>query len=258
MTSDGLMSAAKPAGPRTVVISQPMLFPWVGMFEQIRLADVYVHYDDVQYSKGSFTNRVQIKTGQGIQWLTVPVKARLEQTIRDTPLQDDDHWRRKHLALLTQALAKAPYRDEMLDLVNEVYRSPADNIADFSASSMEAICRYFGFDRDRQYVWSSQLGIPGQSTERVLAVVQRFAGERYVTGHGAAQYFDHELADSLGISVEYMQYQKTPYRQLHGEFTPYVSILDLIANEGQAGVRFIHSPCQHWRAFLPAVQKDAA
>ena len=45
-----------------VVISQPMLFPWVGMFEQIRLADVYVHYTDVQFSKGSFVNRVQIKT----------------------------------------------------------------------------------------------------------------------------------------------------------------------------------------------------
>ena len=48
----------------TVVISQPMFFPWVGMFEQIALADVYVHYDDVQFSKGSFTNRVQLKTAR--------------------------------------------------------------------------------------------------------------------------------------------------------------------------------------------------
>ena len=55
-----------------VVISQPMLFPWVGLFEQIRAADVYVHYDDVQFSKGSFTNRVQIKTARGPRWLTVP------------------------------------------------------------------------------------------------------------------------------------------------------------------------------------------
>ena len=58
----------------TVVVSQPMFFPWVGMFEQIRLADAYVHYTDVQFSKGSFVNRVQIKTADGFRWLTVPLK----------------------------------------------------------------------------------------------------------------------------------------------------------------------------------------
>ena len=51
----------------TVVISQPMLFPWVGMFEQVALADVFVHYDDVQFSKGSFTNRVQLKTARRVR-----------------------------------------------------------------------------------------------------------------------------------------------------------------------------------------------
>ncbi|MBC8123824.1 MAG: WbqC family protein, partial [Gemmatimonadaceae bacterium] len=57
----------------TVVISQPMLFPWIGMFEQICLADVYVHYDDVQFSKGSFSNRVQVKSASGSKWITVPL-----------------------------------------------------------------------------------------------------------------------------------------------------------------------------------------
>ena len=30
----------------TLVVSQPMYFPWVGMLEQIRLCDTYVFYDD--------------------------------------------------------------------------------------------------------------------------------------------------------------------------------------------------------------------
>ena len=46
---------------KTVVISQPMYFPWVGMLEQMALADVWVHLDDAQFSKGGFFNRVQIK-----------------------------------------------------------------------------------------------------------------------------------------------------------------------------------------------------
>ena len=48
---------------KKIVISQPMLFPWIGIFEQIKLSDVYVHYDDAQLPQGrSFINRVQIKT----------------------------------------------------------------------------------------------------------------------------------------------------------------------------------------------------
>ena len=57
-----------------VVITQPMFFPWAGLLEQLRMADIIVYYDDVQFSKGSFTNRVQIKTPFGKKWLTVPLK----------------------------------------------------------------------------------------------------------------------------------------------------------------------------------------
>ena len=56
------------------MISQPMYFPWVGMLEQMRLADVFVHLDDAQYSKGGFLNRVQVKTQQGSSWITVPLE----------------------------------------------------------------------------------------------------------------------------------------------------------------------------------------
>ncbi|MCA9907942.1 MAG: WbqC family protein, partial [Anaerolineae bacterium] len=56
-----------------LVISQSMYFPWAGLLEQIRLADTFVHYDDVQHTRG-FYNRVQIKTGNGVRWITVPLR----------------------------------------------------------------------------------------------------------------------------------------------------------------------------------------
>ena len=57
-----------------IVISQPMYFPWVGILEQVQLSNIYVNYEDVQFSKGSFSNRVQVKTQSGIKWLTIPLK----------------------------------------------------------------------------------------------------------------------------------------------------------------------------------------
>jgi len=86
----------------------------------------------------------------------------------------------------------------------------------------------------------------------VLSVVQGLGGDVYVTGHGARHYLDHEAFEAAGVRVEYLDYEKRVYPQLHGPFTPYVSVLDLIANVGRAGRDVIASGTKPWREFLRA------
>jgi hypothetical protein len=81
-------------------------------------------------------------------------------------------------------------------------------------------------------------------------MVVSLGGSRYLTGHGAKNYLEHDLFEQGGVSVEYLNYEKTPYPQLHGDFTPFVSSLDLIANVGRAGVDRIRSGTVPWRQFL--------
>lgn len=234
-----------------VVISQPMFFPWVGMFEQIRLADVYVYYGDVQFSKGSFTNRVQIKTAKGVKWLTVPLEnVSLGQAIGDVRVNGSTNWRRQHLDSLKQAYAGAPFRKQMLELVESVYNQKVEMTGMLSRLSVEVCCAYFGLDTGRRFVDVSELGVGGASSQRVLDVVKALDGDRYITGLGARNYLDHPLFEDAGIRVEYMQYEKAEYPQLHGKFTPYVSILDLIANVGQEGIEYIRSGAIYWKEYL--------
>ena len=224
-----------------------MFFPWVGMFEQIRLADVYVHYLDVQFSKGSFVNRVQIKVPGGFRWLTVPLKnLKLGQKIEEVEVRDDG-WREGHLDFLAQALRGAPYARDALDIVERVYRSSSHRLADIVIASMERVLDYFGLAAGRRIVRSPDLGVGGAGSERVLEIVRALGGNVYVTGHGARDYLDHEAFERAGIRVEYMDYRRTPYPQLHGDFNPHVSILDLIANVGRAGIEFIHSGTAYWK-----------
>jgi hypothetical protein len=237
--------------PLTVVISQPIFFPWVGLFEQIRLADVYVHYGDVQFSKGSFTNRVQIKTAQGVKWLTVPLEHfSLGQSIDDVHIDNSTNWRGRHLDMLKQAYANSPCCNQMLSLVESVYDQPAESIGVLSRLTIEVCCDYYGLGAGRQFVDAQKLGIDGSSSQRVFDIVKALDGKRYVTGLGARNYLDHQLFEDAGIRVEYMCYEKAIYPQLHGEFTPYVSILDLIANTGKNGVENIRSGTIYWKDYL--------
>ena len=234
-----------------VVISQPMYFPWVGMLEQIRLADHFVFYDDVQFSKGSFVNRVQIKTASGVKWLTVPLQGlSLGQRIQDVELDGRKDWRRQHMDMLRQAYAGTPYLKDMLSVVEEVFDAKAHTIGQLSEQSMLALCRYFGLDQGRRFAHIKDLGIPGSGSQRVLDIVTRLEGDHYVTGLGAANYLDHEAFARAGVQVEYMAYRKQPYPQQHGAFTPFVSALDLIANMGPNGAPCISSSTTNWKEFL--------
>jgi hypothetical protein len=234
-----------------VVISQPMLFPWVGLLEQVALADVYVHYSDVQFSKGSFTNRVQIKTSQGSRWLTVPLEGlRLGQRINEVRIQDRTDWRAGHRSLLASVYEGCPWVKDMLDLVDSVYSRHFDLISDLSEASLMALCEYFDLDEGRQFIQASDLGIAGSSSQRVLNIVRAVGGTQYITGHGARHYLDHDMFEAAGITVSYMDYQLQPYPQAHGAFTPYVSALDLVANTGREGRKFIGSGTRLWKDFL--------
>lgn len=227
-----------------------MVFPWVGLFEQIRLADIYVHYDDVQLPLGrSFITRVQVKNLSGVQWLTLPIAPGPHLAkINESSTKETRDWRSEHVKLLTALYAEAPHFREMIDIVEEVYDHRDCNVAVLNARGIERISRYF--DLECTFRTSSEMNVPGKSSERLLAMVQSLKGSTYITGHGARSYLDHEMFERSGVNVEYIQYQRLPYEQLHGKFTPFVSVLDLIANVGKAGRRVFVSQSIPWKEFL--------
>ncbi len=236
---------------RRIVISQSMLFPWVGMLEQIRLCDVYVYYDDVQFSKGSFTNRVQIKTAQGSRWMTVPLAGlKTGQAIEEVRVRDYSEWQDRHLALLEQSFRGSPFATQAVDMVRGVYAERHMTLGALARASLMALCDCFGLTRDTSFIDVRDLNIGGHGSARVLAIVQKLGGTEYITGHGAGNYLDHDLFGRAGIDVRYMAYEKNAYPQLHGPFTPFVSALDLVANCGPDGERFICSGAIDYRRFM--------
>jgi hypothetical protein len=234
-----------------VVISQSMLFPWAGMLEQMRLADVFVHYDDVQYSKGSFTNRVQVKLPEGSRWMTVPLRQhKLGQAIDEASIQPVAEWRDKHLSMLAASLDGAPHVQEAMKLAQSIYAQDHESIGQLARASMTALADYFGLLDGKRVIDVRTLELGGAGSQRVLDIVKAVGGTTYITGHGARNYLDHAAFESAGVAVQYMRYQCKPYPQSWGDFNPYVTGLDLIANCGLAGLDQLCSQGVDWRSFL--------
>lgn len=234
---------------RTLVVSQPMFLPWVGLFEQIRLADVFVHYDDVQLPQGrSFMSRVQLRSGNVVSWLTVPIDhTKSGKLINETVLVESENWRRKHLRTLQHAYVKRPYFKLMFELVEKIYSQPANHLAEFNITAIEEIARWLGLTS--RFMRSSEMNVAGASTERLVDLCAATGCDIYVTGHGALNYLNHQQFEDKGITVRYMNYRKTPYEQGYPEFTPYVSIIDAIANCGERARELLCSDAIYWRDF---------
>jgi len=230
---------------KTVVILQPQFFPWRGVFEQIRLADEFVHLDDAQFQKGGYTNRVQLKTANGPQWLTVPVLRHGKlPPIGEVEIDYRSDWREKHLRTFAMCYARAPFVGQARTILAEVYANRPRTIAELDIAALERCCAELGLQP--AFSRSSATPVGASQTERLVALLAPRGATRYVTGLGALNYLDEPRLAAAGIEVRVMRYLRRPYAQLHGAFDPHVSILDTIANLGRAAGEALDSPAEPW------------
>jgi hypothetical protein len=237
----------------TVVISQPQLLPWPGFFELIASADVFVHLDDAQFAKG-YINRVQIKHPTGSKWMTVPLldRGQRPKILHLEALPGD--WKRRHRELVRHSLSPAPHLNLALEIFDAVYSGAP--LVELLIRSIELPVLRMGFQGPAKWLRSGGMNAEGAAWRRLLSIIKMVGGTRYVTAHGAANYLDHDAFERAGVAVEYMDYSKTVYPQLYGEFTPYVSILDAIANLGTDARKLIQPSTIPWREFLSREQQS--
>ncbi len=103
-----------------VAVHQPQYLPWLGYFDKIDRADVFVLLDTVQYKKNEWQNRNRIKTAAGPQWLTVPVTYRFPQRIDEVGVNNRERWQHKQRQAIVSNYRKAPFWDGLAPLIEEI------------------------------------------------------------------------------------------------------------------------------------------
>lgn len=219
---------------KKIAILQSNYIPWKGYFDIIASVDEFILYDDMQYTRRDWRNRNQIKTSQGVQWLTVPVKVKgkYHQSIRETEIDGID-WAQAHWKTIAQNYRRSPHFEEVAAIFEPLYlKYQYTHLSALNRKFIEAVCAYLGITTRISNSCDYQL-IDGK-TERLVDLCAQAGCTEYVSGPSAKGYIEESAFTERGIKLNWFDYNSYPvYPQMWGEFTHGVTILDLLFNCGK-------------------------
>lgn len=223
-----------------VLITQSNYIPWKGYFDAIAKVDVVVLYDDMQYTKRDWRNRNIIKTEKGLKWMSIPVevKGKYFQKINETRISDKN-WNTSHINLLKQNYRNATCYYEVIDWVENLYLNCSfEYLSQINQYFIENICTFLGIKI--QIIRSEKFELAVEKTERLVNICKELGTTEYYSGPAAKEYMKEELFINENIKVNYFDYSGyEKYDQLHGDYTDYVSIFDLIFNKGKEAYKYL-------------------
>jgi hypothetical protein len=214
-----------------VSIHQPQYLPWLGYFDKIERADVFVLLDTVQYKKNEWQNRNRIKTARGAQWLTVPVTYHYPQLIYEVGVNSRERWQHRQQQALVTNYRKAPFWGHLEELFEEIFSRPWETISELNIHVVKRLAAILGIST-QIHVASGLGSFPEDPDERLIALTKHFGAGTYLAGNGGHGYMDMEKYKQAGVEVLFQDYRHPRYDQLFGEFEPNMSVIDLIYNHG--------------------------
>lgn len=219
---------------KKVAISQSNYIPWKGYFDLIASVDQFILYDDMQYTRRDWRNRNKVKTPQGTQWLTVPVKVkgRYHQKINET-LIDGTDWAKTHWDTLQQFYRRAPHFSDIAQWLEPIYLTERfTHLSGLNSRLIIAICDFLGIDT--KISSSSDYVLIEGKTERLAELCTQVGATVYCTGPAAKGYLDESVFQNYGIDITWYDYSGyREYSQLWGPFVHHVTILDVLFNCGK-------------------------
>lgn len=221
------------------VILQPGYLPWLGFFEQMWRSDIFVVYDNVQYTERDWRNRNRIKTNGGIKYLTVSV-GNVPRGIRinQVKIKYDTDWQQKHINSIKENYAEAPFFGLYFSVLKDVILEKFEYLSGLDVALIKEINKILGLDK--KIIFSSELDISSdEKCDRMIRICQAVGADVLYEGAAGKNYINSGEFERCGIKVEFQDYKHPVYRQLYGEFKPYLSVIDLLFNEGKRSLKVI-------------------
>lgn len=223
-----------------VAVLQSNYLPWRGYFDLIHDVDLFIFYDEVQYTKNDWRNRNRVYSAQGLSWLTLPCGYDIHQSISEVRLKNELCWAQKHWNIIKNAYGKALYFGEYCTFFEEVYFGRSwERLSELNQYLIRSIARDF-LGIKTQFAQSTAYPSRGRRGEKLLSLLQAAGCKTYVSGPAAQSYIDPADFERAGIELVWKEYPEYPeYPQMRQSFEPGVSIIDLLFNMGPHAPEYI-------------------
>jgi hypothetical protein len=215
-----------------VAVLQSNYIPWKGYFDIINSVDLFVFYDDLQYTKNDWRNRNKIKTNNGSEWITIPVGPDTNRLICEVEIKDSS-WQKKHWRMLKQHYGGRPFFSMYESFFEEVYlHREWHNLSELNQFLIIYIAKKF-LGVTTEFSDSREYSLGGKKLDRLLELLIKTGANLYVSGPSAKSYILEDEFKKNNILIEWFDYSSYPvYPQAYGEFIHSVTILDLLFNTG--------------------------
>lgn len=224
-----------------VTIHQPEHLPWLGFFDKLRQADVWVMLDHVQFTRGYYQNRNRIQGPNGPVWITVPakIKDKFGQAINEVEIDNvtNPRWRERCWNSLQFSYRKAAHFGEHAGFFEGLYAKPWNRLVDLN----EAIILYLleALAIRPKIVKSSTLDIRSSKADLVLEICEKMKADCYLSGVSGKDYLDPAKFAERGVELRFQEFHHPIYRQLHEPFLSCMSAVDLLFNHGPRSLDII-------------------
>ncbi len=215
-----------------VSIHQPNFIPWLGYFSKIKQSDKFIILDTVDLQIGnanSITTRSRIKTQQGELWLTIPIKKSESKIIHHIQIDNKQPWQKKMLKSIQMSYSKAPEFASIFPFFERLINNNTESLSELNTSIIIAIAQWLKIDTPI-IIASTLPAVSDDKNYRLIELIKSVEGTTYLSGNGARQYNDEAAYNANGIKLTYTAFKPLEYAQLHGDFIPGLSILDLMMN----------------------------
>lgn len=224
---------------KTVVVLQSNYIPWKGYFDLIHDANLFIFYDDLQYTKNDWRNRNKIKANRGAEWISIPVGADSNRLICDVEIKDVV-WQMKHWKTLLNNYRASTHFARYQPFFEDFFlRRRWTNLSEMNQHLIRRISTDF-LGINTEFHDSRQYELTGQKQDRLLELLEKAGATRYISGPAAKAYIEPARFDAAGIELVWKDYSGYPeYPQRFPPFEHGVSILDVLFNVGPDAPEFI-------------------
>ena len=205
---------------------QPYFFPYIGYWQLINAADIFVIYDDVNFIKSGYINRNNILQNGTSQLITLELLSSSSfKKINEINISDNS---KKLIKSINQNYSKAPFFKDVFPLLEEILNNEQKDLSKFLGSSLVKIAKYLNINTKFLYSNDIKNDKTFKAQDRLIEMSKILNATGYINAIGGIELYDKEVFSQNKINLSFLKTHEISYKQFNYEFVPNLSIIDIM------------------------------